>query len=164
MYLLSFLAPCLGRVLWVWQCLFYISYTLLGHILGTSAMFDSIVHDVYIYLYMLVYGWFCTLYDRPSWLREQPSLAISALDLVVWVYAQGSCCRCIFMLYCVHNHCDVTVLIHVTKWHWFPRVCDVHTLRGSSSSKHKHFGTRCIRRHETLPVRHQTRNFADFHH
>ena len=75
---------------------------------------------------MLVYGWLSTLCDGPSWQRERPSLAMGALDLVMWVYAQVNCCRCIFMLYCVHNHCNVTVPIHVTKWHWFPRVCDMH--------------------------------------
>ena len=81
---------------------------------------------MYVYLYMLVYGWLCTLYDGLLWLRERPSLAISALNLVVWVCAQGNCRRCILMLYCVHNHRDVTILIHVIKWHQFPCVCDMH--------------------------------------
>ena len=81
---------------------------------------------MYVYICMLVYGWLSTLCDGPSWQRERPSLAMGALDLVMWVYAQVNCCRCIFMLYCVHNHCNVTVPIHVTKWHWFPRVCDMH--------------------------------------
>jgi len=44
----------------------------------------------------------------------------------VWVCAQGDCRRCIFMLYCVHDHRGVIVLIHFTKWHWFPCVCDTH--------------------------------------
>ena len=59
-------------------------------------------------------GWLCTLYDGVLWLRKWPSLITSALDHVVWVCAQGNCCRCIFVLYCVHNHCNVIVLIHVT--------------------------------------------------
>ena len=112
---------------------FYISYILLGYTLGTlamsiyfSALCDNIVHDICTSIYMLVCGWSCTLYDGPSWLREWPSLAMSAHDLVVWVCAQGNCCRCIFMLYCVHNHRGVTVPIHVTKWYLFPRVCDMH--------------------------------------
>ena len=56
-----------------------------------------------------------TLYDGLSWLRECPSLFTRALDLVVWVCAQGDCYRCIFMLYCVHDHCGVIVPIHVTQ-------------------------------------------------
>ena len=56
---------------------------------------------MYVYLYMLVCGWLCTLYDGLSWLRERPFLVMSALDLVVWVCTQGNCCRCIFMLYCM---------------------------------------------------------------
>ena len=36
------------------------------------------------------------------------------LDLVVWVCAQGNCCRCLFILYCVHDHRSVIVSIHVT--------------------------------------------------
>ena len=43
-----------------------------------------------------------------------------------WVCAQGICCRCIFMSYYVHSHRGVTVPIHVTKWHWFPHVCDTY--------------------------------------
>jgi len=31
MYLLSFPHLALGRVPWVWQCMIYFSYTLLGH-------------------------------------------------------------------------------------------------------------------------------------
>ena len=81
---------------------------------------------LYVYLYLLVYGWLCTLYDGLSWLHECPSLVMRKIDLVVWVYAKGNCCRCIFMLYCVHNRCGVIVSIHVTKWHWFPHVCDTH--------------------------------------
>jgi len=30
------------------------------------------------------------------------------------------------MLYCVQDHRGVIVLIHVTEWHWFPRVCNMH--------------------------------------
>ena len=81
---------------------------------------------VYIYICLCVCGWLCTLYDVLSWLHEWPFLVIRALNLVEWVCAQGNCRRCIFMLYCVHNHRDVIVLIHVTKWHWFPHLCDMH--------------------------------------
>ena len=134
----TFPAPCLGHVPWVWQCLFYISCTLLGHTLGEWQCLvyflvrcDSIVHDacfiyIYIYICLLVCGWLYTLYDGLLWLCERPFLVISALDLIVWVCAQGDCCRCIFMLYCVHDHRSVIVLIHVNKWHWFPRVCDMY--------------------------------------
>ena len=108
---------------------------MLGHTLGTLAMFvyfpalcDSIVHDVCIYIYICLRmcGWLFTLYDGLSWLREWPSLVMRALDLVMWVCAQGDYRKCIFMLYCVHDHRGVIALIHVTKWHWFPRVCDMH--------------------------------------
>ena len=86
------------------------------------------MHALYIYIYicLLVCGWFYTLYDGLLWLCERPFLVISALDLIVWVCAQGDCCRCIFMLYCVHDHRSVIVLIHVNKWHWFPCVCDMY--------------------------------------
>ena len=50
---------------------------------------------MYVYLYLLVYRWLCTLYDGLSWLREWPSLVMRAFDLVVWVCAQGDCRRCI---------------------------------------------------------------------
>ena len=41
---------------------------------------------MYVYLYLLVYGWLCTFYDGLLWLREH-SLVVRALDLVVWVCA-----------------------------------------------------------------------------
>ena len=88
-----------------WQCLF------------TFPLYVITLCMIYVHLYMLVCGWSCTLYDGPLWLREWPSLAMSAHDLVIWVCAQGNCCRCIFILYCVHNHRGVTVPIHVTKWY-----------------------------------------------
>ena len=84
---------------------------------------------MHVYLYLLVYEWLCTLYDGLSWLHKWPSLVVMrALNLVVWVCAQGDCRRCIFMLYCVHDHRGVIVLIHVTKWHWFTHVCGTHQL------------------------------------
>ena len=64
---------------------------------------------MYVYLYLLVYGRLCSLYDELSWLREWPSLVMRALNLVVWVCAQGDCHRCIFMLYCMHNHHSMIV-------------------------------------------------------
>ena len=80
---------------------------------------------MYVYLYLLVYGWLCTLYDGLLWLREH-SLVVRALDLVVWVCAWGNCRRCIILLYCVHDHRGVIGLIYVTMWHQFPRVCDMY--------------------------------------
>ena len=88
----TFPVPCWAIPLGCWQCLF------------TFPLYVISLCMMYVYLYMLVYGWLCTLYDGPSWLGEQPSLAISALDLIMLVCAQGNCCRCIFMLYCMHNH------------------------------------------------------------
>ena len=61
-----------------------------------------------------VCGWLCTLYDKLTWLHEQPSLTTSTPDLVVWVCVQGICCRGIFMLYCMHSHRGVIVLILAT--------------------------------------------------
>ena len=43
------------------------------------------------------------------------ALFMRALDLIVWVCAQGDCHRCIFMLYYMHDHRGVIVLIHATK-------------------------------------------------
>ena len=79
-------------------------------------MCDSIVHYVcvYVYIYMPVYGWLCTLYDGLSWLFKRLSPVMSALNLVVWLCVQGNCCKCMLMVYCVHDHRSVIVLIHVT--------------------------------------------------
>ena len=41
-----FPTPCLGRIPWVLQCLFYISCTLLGHTLRTLAMSGLFSHFV----------------------------------------------------------------------------------------------------------------------
>ena len=70
---------------------------------------------VYIYIYAYMCEWSCTLYDGLSWLCERLFLVMSALDLVVWVCAQGNGYRCVFMLYCVHDHHGVIIPIHVTK-------------------------------------------------
>ena len=71
---------------------------------------------IYIYIYkyvcLFMYGWLCTLYDGLLWLRERSSLVTRALDLVVWLCIQGDCHRCTLMLYYVHDHCCVIVLIH----------------------------------------------------
>ena len=98
-----FLVPCWAIPLERWQYLFYF-----------LALCDSIVHDVCIYICLCVYGWLCTLYDGLLWLCEWPFLVTSALDLIVWVCAQGNGCRCIFMLHCVHDHRNVIVSIHVS--------------------------------------------------
>ena len=42
---------------------------------------------MYVYLYLLVYGWLFTLYDGISWLCEWPSLVVRAPNLVVQVWA-----------------------------------------------------------------------------
>ena len=69
---------------------------------------------MYVYLYLLVYRWLCTLYDGLLWLHEWSSLVMRALDTMVWVCAQDDYRRCIFMLYCVHDHQGMIVPIHVT--------------------------------------------------
>ena len=95
------------------------------HFLYLARSYPWNVGSVWFTFPLCVITW-CTLYDRLSWLREWPSLVMRALDLVVWVCTQGDCCKCIFMLYCVHDHRGVIVLIHITKWHWFPHVCGTH--------------------------------------
>ena len=87
----------------------------IGNVCFTFLFYVLALCMMYVYLYMLVYGRSCTLYDGLSWIGERPSLVMSALDLIVWVCAQGNCCRCIFMLYCVHDHHGMIIPIHVTK-------------------------------------------------
>ena len=108
MYLLSFLAPCLAMSVLHFLYIVGLYPWDVSNVCFTFPLCVIALCMMYIYLYMLVCGLLCTSYDGPSWLRERPSLAMSALDLVVWVCAQGNCCRCIFMLYCVHNHRGVT--------------------------------------------------------
>ena len=50
--------------------------------------------------------------DFPSYMSTP---LMRALDLIVRVCTQGNCRRCIFRLYCVHDHRGVIVLIHITK-------------------------------------------------
>ena len=109
---------------------------------------------IYIYIWLRMCGWLCTSYDELLWLHERPSLITSALDLVVCICTLSNCCRCIFMLYCVHDHRDVIVLIHVTKWHWFSHVCDTH----QHAWCFENVNTRRIHRRETLPVHHSALN------
>ena len=109
----------------------------IGNVCFTFLLCVITLYMMYVYLYMLVCGWLCTLYDGLLWLRERPSLVMSARDLVEWVCAQGYCYRCIFVLYCVHDHHDVIILIHVIKWHQFPRVCDAHQY-GASPFPYSH--------------------------
>ena len=97
-----------------------------GNVWFTFLLYMIVLCMMYVYLYLFVHGWLCTSYDGLSWLHKWPFLVMRALDLVVWVCAQGNCRRCIFMLYCVPDHHTMIVLIHVTKWHWFPHVCDMH--------------------------------------
>ena len=122
-----------------------------------------------IYICLRVYRWLCTLYDGLSWLRKQPSLVMRALDLQVWVCAQGECRMCIIMLYYVHDHHSVIVLIHVTKRHWFPRVMQLAStclmLWRPSASRSMSMSIRIVYTN-TKPswcaITHQTWNFARF--
>ena len=114
-------------------------------------------------------GWLCALYDGFSWLRERPSLVMRALDLVVWVCIQGICRKCTLLLYCVHAHCCVIVLVHVTKWHWFPHVCKTYyrvlTLWKASARHSASMSTRIIYTNMKLcrcAIVHQMRNSARF--
>ena len=110
----TFLVPCRAILLERWQCLLYF-----------PTLCNNIMHDVCISIYVLFCGWSCTLYDGLSRLRERPSSVMSTLDLVVWVWTQGNCCRCIFMLYCVCEHCGVIVSIYVT-WVTLVSLCMWH--------------------------------------
>ena len=101
-------------------------FTFLLCVIALCMMCVYIYIYIYIYIFLRMCGWSCTLYDELSWLHEWPSLAMCTLDLVTWVYAQGDYCKCIFMSYYVHSCRGVTVLIHVTKWHRFPHVCDMY--------------------------------------
>ena len=124
---------------------------------------------IYIYICLHVCGWLCTLNDGLLWLRKWPSLITSALDLVVWVCAYGDCCRCIFMLYCVHDHHRVLFLIHVTwvtlvslcMWHASTRLTLWRALACHSTSM-----SICTVYIDAKPYRctiaHQTRNFVRF--
>ena len=78
----------------------------IGNVWFTFPLYVVALCMMYVYLYLFVYGWLCTLYDGLWWLREWPSLVMRALELVVWVCAQGNCHRCKFMLYRV---CKVVI-------------------------------------------------------
>ena len=63
---------------------------------------------------------------------------MSALDLVVWVCAQGDYYRCIFMLHCAYDHRGVIVSIHVASdigyLVYATRIRMLDVLRGFGSS------------------------------
>ena len=147
----AFPISCWAIPLECWLCLIYF-----------SALCSCIMHDICIYIFLHVCGWLCTFYDGLLWLHEWPSLVMKALDVVVWVCAQGNCRRCIFMLYYVHDHCGMIALIHVTKWHWFPMyavlINMLDALKGFGSLRYEHVNTRHIHEHEILPMRHSTSN------
>ena len=139
---------------------------LLGHPLGTLAMSNLLSRSVWlhyawciVYLYLLVYGWLCTLYDGLSWLHEWPSLVISAFDLIEWICAKGY--YCLRYIVCMitamwssrsMSPSDIDFLIYAMRINMFD------ALRGSNSSQHEHVGTHRIYRPETLPMRHNAPN------
>ena len=49
-----------------------------------------------------------------------------APNLEVWVCTKGNCCKCIFMLCYMHDHHGMIVSIHVSLWHWFSHVYNMH--------------------------------------
>ena len=131
----SLLRPCsLGMAMSILHFLYFagpypwnvgnVWFTFLLCVIALCIMYVYIY--IYIYICLHVCGWLCTLYDGLSWLHEWTSLFMRAIDPIVWVCTQGDCRRCIFMLYCVHNHYGVIILIHVTKWHRLSCVCDTH--------------------------------------
>ena len=114
---------------------------------------------MYVYLYMLVYGWSWTLYDGLSWLHEWPSLVISAFDLIEWICAKGY--YCLRYIVCMiiamwssrsMSPSDIDFLMYAIRINMFD------ALRGSNSSQHEHVGTHRIYRPETLPMRHNAPN------
>ena len=112
----TFFVPYWAIPLEHWECLFYF-----------LALHASIVHDVCVYIYICLFAGDHALCMMDSHDYESgPLIIMSALDLVVWVCAQGNCCRRIFTLYCVHDYRCVIVSIYVTKWRRFPRVCNTH--------------------------------------
>ena len=139
---------------------------MLGHTLRTLAMSILLSYSVCVFvcarMRLRACGWSCNLYDGLSWLCEWPLQIMIALDLVVWVCTQVDCCGCTFMLYCVHDHRSMIVLIHLTKWYWFPRVCDTHQHAWCFERLWlvtvEHVDTRRKHRRETLPVRYSSPN------
>ena len=119
---------CDARTKWYMWCENDFFFWVQGWSLQSSSLIKSWVQNwvstcVCVCACACACGWLCTLYDEFLWLHESSSLAMSALDLVAWVCAWGDCCRCIFVSYCVYCHRSVIVMIHVTKWSRFPRVC-----------------------------------------
>ena len=98
---LSFHVPCLGHILWVWQCLIYLSCTLLGYTLIGNVQFISqlcvlalCMIYIYIYICLLMGGHALCIMDSHGQ-ESNPLVIMGALDLVVWVCAQDNCRRCI---------------------------------------------------------------------
>ena len=108
LYPFIFPTPCLDRVPWVWQYLFYFSCTLLGHTLGTLAMSvsfpalcDSIEHDVCIY--MPAYVWVIVHFVR--WTLVATWVTLSSHDSF-WPCSVDMCLR---QLPLVHIHAILCV-------------------------------------------------------
>ena len=167
--------PCLGCIPWVWQCLIYISHTLLGHTLGTLVMSSLIscyicLHCAWcvcVYACVCVcvftcYGWSCTLYDGLSWLGEQPSHNNGCS----WPCGVG-----------MHSRRLLSVHIRITLYAWSSRydclnscpsdigfpVCATHinmldALVSFCLPKYEHVEARHIQRHETLSKCHSAPN------
>ena len=148
MSVFTFLVPCWAIPLERWQCLFYFPTLCVCSCVRACAC--ACVGDRAI----------CMM-DSHGYANDPLQIMI-ALDLVVWVCTQVDCCGCTFMLYCVHDHRSMIVLIHLTKWYWFPRVCDTHQHAWCFERLWlvtvEHVDTRRKHRRETLPVRYSSPN------
>ena len=110
----------------VWQCLVYFFCTSLGHTSRTLAISSLLSCSVclhcacYIYIYIYKYTYLlvdgCALCMMDSQGQESNFIMImGAPNLEVWVCTKGNCCRCIFMLCCVHDPHGMIVSIHVSQ-------------------------------------------------
>ena len=110
---LSFHVLCLGRVLWVWQCLIYLSYTLLGHTLGTLAMSD--LHFLYLVGHTL---WMQAMFIYLSCILLGPrSLGMTMSNLsflpLVGPYSQNVGNVWLTFLLCVLALCMLYIYIYI---------------------------------------------------
>ena len=76
---------------------------------GVAVVYGPIIERVFLTEGVVPLQWL--LHLRQPLLSNHQKMNLH--QVLMWVYALGNCCRCIFMLYCVHGHHDVIVSIHV---------------------------------------------------
>ena len=133
-----------------------------GNVCFTFSLYVIALCMMYVYLYMLVCGWSCTLYDGLMAKRATLSSHECSFPCSVGVHSR--------QLLEVHIH----AILYVWSTRWacldqchlndigFPfyvtHINMFDALRGSVSSQHEHVGMHHIHRHETLLVRHSILN------